>query len=304
MLSSLEIRDILLIKNIKIDFNAGLNVFTGETGAGKSILLDCISFVLGFRGRSNYARRGADYGEVIATFELPPDHKIWQKFEDAGFEIFDYELVFKRKSFRDGKKVSFINEKRCSNQILREFSRFLVEIQDQNDDNGLRNETGPRTLLDIFGNVVKNFNENLAINYDFSLNSSLDKIEYSNDSINFTINKEKITCDHLIISDGVFSKGKSLISNNKSEPIYNNTIAIRGSISRESLDNINEENISLFLGSDFHYVLYPLNNDKNFNFIGILKNKLNSDQQKNHNLCNESTFIAVSYTHLTLPTKA
>ena len=55
--------------------------------------------------------------------------------------------------------------------------------------------------------------------------------------------------------------------------------------------SINEENVSLFLGSDFHYVLYPLNNDKNFNFIGILKNKLNSDQQKNHNLCNESKFI-------------
>ena len=102
-----------------------MNVFTGETGAGKSILLDCISFVLGFRGRSNYARRGADYGEVIATFELPPDHKIWQKFEDAGFENFDYELVFKRKSFRDGKKIAFINEKRCSNQILREFSRLM-----------------------------------------------------------------------------------------------------------------------------------------------------------------------------------
>ena len=125
-------------------------------------------------------------------------------------------------------------------------------------------------------------------------NCSLDKIEYSNDSINFTINKEKITCDHLIISDGVFSKGKSLISNNYSEPIYNNTIAVRASISKESLDNINEENISLFLGSDFHYVLYPLNNDKNFNFIGILKNKLNPDQQKNYNLCNESSFIRVS----------
>jgi len=122
-------------------------------------------------------------------------------------------------------------------------------------------------------------------------NCRLDNIEYNNDSINLTFNKEKIICDHLIISDGVFSKGKSLISNNKSEPIYNNTIAVRGSISKESLDNINEENISLFLGSDFHYVLYALDNDKNFNFIGILKNKLNPDQQKNYNLCNESSFI-------------
>ena len=83
----------------------------------------------------------------------------------------------------------------------------------------------------------------------------------------------------------------SLISNNYSEPIYNNTIAVRASISRESLDNINKENISLFLGSEFHYVVYPLNNDQNFNFIGILKKQLNLDQQKNFNLCNESIFI-------------
>ena len=154
MLSSLEIRDIFLIEDIEINFTAGLNVFTGETGAGKSILLDCISFVLGFRGRACYVRGGAEYGEVTATFELPIDHIAWQKFADAGFENLEYELVIKRKNFRDGRKVAFINEKRCSNQTLREFSQFLIEIQDQNDDNGLRNDTGPRTLLDIFGNLV------------------------------------------------------------------------------------------------------------------------------------------------------
>ena len=107
MLSSLEIRDILLIEDIKINFATGLNVFTGETGAGKSILLDCISFVLGSRGRSNYVRRGAEYGEVVATFELPLDHKIWGKFTEAGFENLDHELVIKRKSFRDGRKIAF-----------------------------------------------------------------------------------------------------------------------------------------------------------------------------------------------------
>lgn len=154
MLSSLEIRDILLIEDIKINFATGLNVFTGETGAGKSILLDCISFVLGSRGRSNYVRRGAEYGEVVATFELPLDHKIWGKFTEAGFENLDHELVIKRKSFRDGRKIAFINEIRCSNQTLRGFSQFLIEIQGQNDDNGLRTDTGPRTLLDIFGNLV------------------------------------------------------------------------------------------------------------------------------------------------------
>ena len=181
MLSSLEIRDILLIEDININFTAGLNVFTGETGAGKSILLDCISFVLGFRGRSNYVRRGAEYGEVIATFELRPNDKIWQQFEDSGFENLDHELIIKRKNFRDGRKVAFINEKRCSNQTLRELSKFLVEIQNQNDDDGLRNEIGPRTLLDIFGN----------------LGNEVAEVE----QLWKTIGKEKDHLSHLILQD-------------------------------------------------------------------------------------------------------
>ena len=122
-------------------------------------------------------------------------------------------------------------------------------------------------------------------------NCSIDQIDYDKDSIRLIFNNHKITCDYLIISDGVFSKGKSLISTNKSKPIYNDSIAIRGTISREKLNNINEENISLFLGSDFHYVVYPINNDKNFNFIAILKHKLNSNEQKIHNLSSESFFI-------------
>ena len=89
----------------------------------------------------------------------------------------------------------------------------------------------------------------------------------------------------------MFSKGKLLISANKSKPIYNDTIAIRGTILRENFQNINEENISLFLGPNFHYVVYPINNDKNLNFIGILKHKLNSNEQENYNLFTESSFI-------------
>jgi len=129
--------------------------------------------------------------------------------------------------------------------------------------------------------------DNDTIKYNFSI----DQIDYDKDSIRLIFNNSKIICDYLIISDGVFSKGKSLISTNKSKPIYNDTIAIRGIISRENLQNLNEENISLFLGSDFHYVVYPINNDKNFNFIGILKHKLNSNEQENHNLSSESFFI-------------
>jgi salicylate hydroxylase len=122
-------------------------------------------------------------------------------------------------------------------------------------------------------------------------NSSIDKIEYDKDSIRLIFKNSQTNCDYLIISDGVFSKGKSLISNNASKTIYNDTVAIRGNISKENLQNLNDKNISLFLGSDFHYVIYPLNKDKKFNFIGILKCKLNSNEQKNYKLFEDQSII-------------
>ena len=122
-------------------------------------------------------------------------------------------------------------------------------------------------------------------------NQSVDQIEYDKDLITLTFDNRKINYDYLIVSDGVFSKSKSLISNNQSKPIYNNCVAIRANISKNNLHNINNENISLFLGSNFHYVVYPLNRDQNLNFIGILKYKLNSNEQANQKLNEESYFI-------------
>ncbi|WP_440911277.1 FAD-dependent monooxygenase [Candidatus Pelagibacter sp.] len=122
-------------------------------------------------------------------------------------------------------------------------------------------------------------------------NHSVNQIEYDKDLITLTFHNHKINCDYLIISDGVFSKSKSLISNNQSKPIYNNCVAIRANISKNNLHNINNENISLFLGANFHYVVYPLNRDQNLNFIGILKYRLNSNEQANQKLNEESYFI-------------
>jgi len=124
-------------------------------------------------------------------------------------------------------------------------------------------------------------------------NHSITKIESDNNKISLTFNtSESVNFDRLIISDGVFSKGKSLISNNKINPSYNNSIAIRGNISRESLGNLNEKNISLFLGANFHYVLYPLSEDKDyFNFIGVLEHKLTVNEYDNYELFNEEPFI-------------
>jgi len=122
-------------------------------------------------------------------------------------------------------------------------------------------------------------------------NHSVDQIEYDKDLITLTFDNQKINCDYLIVSDGVFSKSKSLISNNQFKPIYNNCVAIRANISKNNLRNIDNENISLFLGSNFHYVVYPLSRDQNLNFIGILKYKLNSNEQANQKLNEESYFV-------------
>jgi len=124
-------------------------------------------------------------------------------------------------------------------------------------------------------------------------NHNIKKIEKNNDQINLTFNENnKTICDYLIISDGVFSKGKSIISNNRIKPIYNNFIAIRGNISRNKLHHLNEKNISLFMGHNFHYVVYPLNKDsEKFNFIGILKYQLKENELENYSLFKEENFI-------------
>jgi len=128
-----------------------------------------------------------------------------------------------------------------------------------------------------------------VIKYDHSI----ENIEKKNNQINLTFNKNiKVICDYLVISDGVFSKCKSLISNDEIKPAYNNSIAIRGNISRNNLNNLNEKNISLYMGQDFHYVIYPVNNNNEvFNFIGVLKHELTTNELDNYSLFKEEAFI-------------
>ena len=138
MLRSLDIRDMLIIDRLELDFQPGLNVLTGETGAGKSILLDALGFVLGWRGRADLVRSGADQGEVVAEFQLADDHPGWAVLEEAGFGRPD-ELILRRVNARDGRKTSFINDRRASGEVLRALSDTLVELHGQHDDRGLLN---------------------------------------------------------------------------------------------------------------------------------------------------------------------
>ena len=122
-------------------------------------------------------------------------------------------------------------------------------------------------------------------------NYSISKIDQKNKNIKLTFeNNETFECDYLIVSDGVFSKCKNLISNDQIQPKYNNTLAIRGIISNSS-NVIDNKNISLFLNSNFHHVTYPINKNGDLNFIAIMKYNLSNSEQKNYGLFNSDNFI-------------
>ena len=122
-------------------------------------------------------------------------------------------------------------------------------------------------------------------------NYSISKIDQIDKQIRISFENNEIDeCDYLIISDGVFSKSKNIISNNKINPKYNDTLAIRG-ILHNSPENVDNKNISLFLGSDYHHVIYPVNREGDLNFIAIMKYNLTKEDQKNHLLYNDDNFI-------------
>tara|TARA_Y100000741_G_scaffold286153_1_gene226001 strand:- start:396 stop:1541 length:1146 start_codon:yes stop_codon:yes gene_type:complete len=135
-------------------------------------------------------------------------------------------------------------------------------------------------------NFLKNDVEDLI-----KINHNISKINQENNKIQLTFENNKIfECDYLIISDGVFSKSKNLISNNKTQPKYNNTLAIRGMIPN-SYNIVDNKNISLFLDADFHYVIYPLNPNGDLNLIAIMKYELSEEEQKNYSLFSDNSFI-------------
>ncbi|MFN6924856.1 MAG: DNA repair protein RecN [Tabrizicola sp.] len=152
MLRALDIRDVLIIDRLSLDLGPGLNVLTGETGAGKSILLDALGFVLGWRGRAELVRAGATQGEVTAVFDLAPGHAARAVLDEAGIDV-DDELILRRVNTADGRKTAWINDRRVSGEVLRDLSDHLVELHGQHDDRGLLNPRGHRALLDAFAGL-------------------------------------------------------------------------------------------------------------------------------------------------------
>ncbi len=154
MLTELSIRNIVLIDALTIDFTAGLSVLTGETGAGKSILLDSLSLALGARGDTSLVRQGADQGQVIAVFDLPSSHPMRELLLEDGLNIDPGEpLILKRTQSADGRTRAFVNDQSVSAGLLQRIGRQLVEIHGQHDERALIEADRHRSLLDAFGRL-------------------------------------------------------------------------------------------------------------------------------------------------------
>ncbi|CAH2407896.1 DNA repair protein RecN [Mesorhizobium ventifaucium] len=150
MLSRLSIRDIVLIEKLDIDFASGLSVLTGETGAGKSILLDALSLALGARGDASLVRHGAAQGQVIAVFDVPRNHPARMLLADNAIED-DGDIILRRVQTADGRTRVFVNDQPSSVTLMRDVGRALVEIHGQHDERALVDPGAHRELLDSFG---------------------------------------------------------------------------------------------------------------------------------------------------------
>ncbi|MFT4792373.1 MAG: DNA repair protein RecN (Recombination protein N) [Paracoccaceae bacterium] len=148
MLRTLAIRDIVLIERLDLDFEPGLNVLTGETGAGKSILLDALGFALGRRGRGASARAGTERGSVEAVFDLPALHPARAVLAEIGLEVAGEELILRRHVTAEGRSAAWINDRRATADALARLGETLVEVHGQHDDRGLLNPRGHRGILD------------------------------------------------------------------------------------------------------------------------------------------------------------
>ena len=152
MLARLSIRDIVLIERLDIDFGSGLAALTGETGAGKSILLDAFALALGARGEAALVREGAEQGQVIATFEIAKDHPGRRILAENDLGTED-DVIVRRVQFADGRTRAFVNDQPVSVQILRALGVALVEIHGQHDDRAFVEASTHRALIDAFGGI-------------------------------------------------------------------------------------------------------------------------------------------------------
>ena len=152
MLVALSIRDIVLIDKLDLEFGPGLCALTGETGAGKSILLDALALALGARGDASLVRNGAAQGQVTASFEPALGHPVFRLLADNGLDA-EGALILRRVQSADGRSRAFVNDIAVSVQLLRDIGQAMVEIHGQHDERALIDPSGHRDLVDAYAGL-------------------------------------------------------------------------------------------------------------------------------------------------------
>ena len=155
MLVTLSIRDVVLIDRLDLTLEPGLSVLTGETGAGKSILLDALGLALGARADARLVRHGAKKASVTAVFELTSNDPVFINLDSRGIDFSDGSLVLRRVLNSDGRSKAFINDQPVGVQLLKEISQALIEVHGQFDNQRLLNEATHLSLLDAYGGLGK-----------------------------------------------------------------------------------------------------------------------------------------------------
>jgi DNA repair protein RecN (Recombination protein N) len=155
MLARLSIQNVVLIDRLDLDLTRGFSALTGETGAGKSIVLDALGLALGMRAEARLVRAGADQASVTASFDVPPDHGAFDFLKERGMATEDSAVILRRTLTPDGRSKAFVNDQPAGVQLLRDLSALLVEIHGQFETQGLLDAATHRDTLDSFGGFEK-----------------------------------------------------------------------------------------------------------------------------------------------------
>src|SRR5688500_1897976 len=154
MLIGLQIRDVVLIESLDLSIGPGLTALTGETGAGKSIILDALGLATGARGDAGLVRRGAAQAVATAAFAPAPDHPVWELLEEKGLAYArDEDLVLRRSLSADGRSRAFVNDQATGVGVLKELGEALLEVHGQHETVGLLDARTHRPLLDAYGDL-------------------------------------------------------------------------------------------------------------------------------------------------------
>lgn len=164
MIKKLFVQNIFLLENLELEFTSGLNVLTGETGAGKSILLDCLGYLLGKKNTRIEIGDRADTATLIGEFQFENNGVISQFLSEKGFAI-DENLILRQSIGSNSKRRAFLNDLPCSLEMIRELGNLILDLNGQFEEQGLLNVKTHRSLLDAFGNLelnVKNIEKSWA----------------------------------------------------------------------------------------------------------------------------------------------